>query len=80
MDPEDDDAPGAHVHTHNRGDTDAHSHSHSHTKYKHIAHPNGPRTMIDQGVCCCFMSQFPQEVIDDERVLQSRLLIQSNKI
>ena len=26
--------------------------------------------MIDQGVCCCFMSQFPQEVIDEERALR----------
>jgi sirohydrochlorin cobaltochelatase len=35
--------------------------------------------MIDQGVCCCFMGQFPQEVIDDERMLQNKLLIQKNK-
>jgi sirohydrochlorin cobaltochelatase len=27
--------------------------------------------MIDQGVCCCFMSQFPQEVIDEERALRA---------
>jgi len=26
--------------------------------------------MIDQGVCCCFMSQFPQEVVDEERALR----------
>ncbi|MGV2975075.1 hypothetical protein AB1P65_06455 [Roseibium alexandrii] len=38
-----------------------------------IAHPNGPRTMIDQGVCCCFMGQFPQKVIDEERDLRKGL-------
>jgi len=45
-------------------------HGHSHGVYRHITHPHGPRTMIDQGVCCCFMSQFPQEVIDEERALR----------
>lgn len=54
----------AHGHGHH------HHHGHSHGVYKHIGHPNGPRTMIDQGVCCCFMSQFPQEVIDEERALR----------
>ena len=72
-DPEDDDVGGAshdHEHSHdtNHHHDDGHSHNHSHHGfYKHIAHPNGPRTMIDEGVCCCFMSQFPQEVIDAER-------------
>jgi sirohydrochlorin cobaltochelatase len=28
--------------------------------------------MIDEGVCCCFMSQFPQDVIDDERQKRER--------
>jgi sirohydrochlorin cobaltochelatase len=23
--------------------------------------------MIGEGVCCCFMSQFPQEVLDEEQ-------------
>jgi sirohydrochlorin cobaltochelatase len=46
-----------------------HDHGHSHGVYKHISHPNGPRTMIDQGVCCCFMSQFPDEVIEEERLI-----------
>ncbi len=55
-----------HDHDHHHHGHD-HDHGHSHGVYRHIAHPNGPRTMIDQGVCCCFMSQFPQEVIDDER-------------
>jgi sirohydrochlorin cobaltochelatase len=46
-----------------------HSHSHSHGVYRHIGHPNGPRTMIDQGVCCCFMSQFPDYVVEEQREL-----------
>jgi len=46
-----------------------HSHGHSHGVYKHIAHPNGPRTMIDQGVCGCFMGQFPDYVVEEERKL-----------
>ncbi|MEM9238682.1 MAG: sirohydrochlorin chelatase [Pseudomonadota bacterium] len=56
-----------HDHGHGHDHGHHHHHGHSHGVYKHIAHPNGPRTMIDQGVCCCFMSQFPQEVIDEER-------------
>lgn len=55
---------------HDHGHGHHHHHGHSHGVYKHIGHPNGPRTMIDQGVCCCFMSQFPQEVIDEERALR----------
>ena len=80
MDPEDDESPVAHNHIHDHENTHEHSHGHSHPKYKHISHPNGPRTMIDQGVCCCFMSQFPQEVIDDERELRKKLVTQRNKI
>lgn len=53
---------------HSQHDHD-HDHDHSHGVYKHIAHPNGPRTMIDQGVCCCFMSQFPEQVIEEERLI-----------
>ncbi|MBG6162849.1 sirohydrochlorin cobaltochelatase [Labrenzia sp. EL_195] len=55
---------------HDHGHGHHHHHGHSHGVYKHIGHPNGPRTMIDQGVCCCFMSQFPQDVIDEERALR----------
>ncbi|MCH2075831.1 MAG: sirohydrochlorin chelatase [Rhodobacteraceae bacterium] len=76
-DPDDDEAPGhSHDHEHSHGHGHHHhhhghghdhSHGHSHGVYRHIAHPQGPRTMIDEGVCCCFMSQFPQEVIDEER-------------
>lgn len=52
-------------HHHHDGHHD-HGHHH-HPPYRHIAHPYGPRTMIDENVCCCFMSQFPREVIDEER-------------
>ncbi|MEM9278120.1 MAG: sirohydrochlorin chelatase [Pseudomonadota bacterium] len=79
-DPLDDENPDGHSHDHDHDHTHDHHHhhdhghhhhhGHSHGVYKHIAHPNGPRTMIDQGVCCCFMSQFPQEVIDEERALR----------
>ena len=43
-----------------------HDHGHHHAPYRHIAHPHGPRTMIGENVCCCFMGQFPQSVIDEE--------------
>ena len=56
-----------HGHDHSHGHSHDHSHGHSHGVYKHIAHPMGPRTMIGEGVCCCFMSQFPQEVLDEEK-------------
>lgn len=68
VDPLDDEGPQAHDHSHDH----AHDHGHSHGIYRHIAHPNGPRTMIDEGVCCCFMSQFPQDVIDDERRVRDK--------
>lgn len=48
-----------------------HSHEHSHPPYQHIAHPFGPRSMIDENICCCFMRQFPQAVIDAERALRA---------
>jgi len=72
IDPEDEESPGMHSHIHDdiSDDSHNHSHTHAHEKYKHIAHPNGPRTMIDQNVCCCFMSQFPQKIIDEERLLR----------
>ena len=28
--------------------------------------------MIDENVCCCFMSQFPDEVVAEERELRAR--------
>ncbi len=61
----------SHDHSHHgHGHSHDHSHGHHHAPYQHIAHPHGPRTMIDENVCCCFMSQFPQEVIDEERTLR----------
>ena len=78
-DPEDDQFPGGedhcddhghgHGHDHSHDHGHGHSHGHSHGVYKHIAHPNGPRTMIDQGVCGCFMGQFPDYVVEEERKL-----------
>ncbi|MEM6985464.1 MAG: sirohydrochlorin chelatase [Pseudomonadota bacterium] len=77
-DPDDDEAPGhdhSHSHDHSHGHDHSHSHDHSHGHshgvYRHIAHPHGPRTMIDDNVCCCFMSQFPDQVIEEERRLRS---------
>ncbi len=59
-----------HGHDHGHHHHHDHEHGHSHGIYKHIGHPHGPRTMIDEGFCCCFMSQFPQDVIDEERELR----------
>lgn len=75
QDPLDDENPDGHSYDHDHGDGHHHhhhhhhdhSHGHSHGVYRHIAHPHGPRTMIDEGVCCCFMSQFPEGVIQEER-------------
>ncbi|MCG7494572.1 sirohydrochlorin chelatase [Thalassobius sp. Cn5-15] len=77
IDPLDDEAGGGHDHGHSHDHEHHHHghdhhHGHSHGVYRHIAHPNGPRTMIDEGVCCCFMSQFPQEVIDAERAARDQ--------
>jgi sirohydrochlorin cobaltochelatase len=55
------------------GDDQAHSHGHSHAPYKHIGHPNGPRTMINENICCCFMRQFPQHIIDEEKAIKTEL-------
>lgn len=63
----------SHSHSHDHGHSHGHSHSHehehghSHGVYKHIGHPLGPRTMIGEGVCCCFMSQFTQDILDEEK-------------
>ena len=59
-------------HDHNHDDKHGghdHNHGHSHGVYKHIGHPNGPRTMIDQGVCCCFMGQFPDHIVLEQRAI-----------
>lgn len=57
-----------HSHSHDHSDSHGHDHSHGHSHgvYRHIAHPLGPRTMIGENICCCFMSQFPQSVLDEE--------------
>ena len=57
----------SHDHSNDHSHSHDHSHGHSHGVYKHIAHPLGPRTMIGEGICCCFMSQFPQSVLDEEK-------------
>lgn len=57
----------AQSHEHSHHHLHHHSHSHSHGVYKHIGHPEGPRTMIGEGICCCFMGQFPQEILDEEK-------------
>lgn len=56
-----------HQHEHSHGHEHSHSHDHHHAPYKHIGHPHGPRTMINENVCCCFMRQFPQSIIDEEK-------------
>ena len=56
-----------HSHEHSHGHDHNHVEPHSHGVYKHIAHTLGPRTMIGDGVCCCFMSQFPQWLLDEEK-------------
>ena len=65
----------SHSHTHEKTEDKAHSHAqehgHHHAPYKHIAHPFGPRTMINDNVCCCFMRQFPQNVIDEEKAIKA---------
>ncbi|MDC1340205.1 sirohydrochlorin chelatase [Oceanospirillaceae bacterium] len=71
-------ASDAHTHSHDHKHDHSHKkqghshagHGHTHAPYRHIAHPHGPRTMIDENVCCCFMGQFPQAVIDEERALR----------
>ena len=62
----------AHSHAHEHGHTHGHGndHGHHHAPYRHIAHPHGPRTMIGENICCCFMSQFPAEVIKEEMAIR----------
>jgi sirohydrochlorin cobaltochelatase len=60
------DHSNSHDHSHEHSHDHSHEHGHSHGVYKHIDHPLGPRTMIGENLCCCFMSQFPQEVLDEE--------------
>lgn len=60
-----------HSHSHDASHDSSNDHGHHHTPYKHIAHPYGPRTMINDNVCCCFMRQFPQSVIDEEKAIKA---------
>lgn len=55
-----------HSHSHDKKKKRTRRHGHQHAPYKHIGHPHGPRTMIRENVCCCFMGQFPQEILDQE--------------
>ena len=55
------------------------AHGHSHGVYKHIVHPHGPRTMVDDHLCHCFMSQLPAEVIEDERRIRAELGIKPSQ-
>lgn len=57
----------SHSHDHSHSHGHSHDHGHSHGVYKHIGHPLGPRTMIGEGICCCFMSQFTQDILDEEK-------------
>lgn len=59
----------SHEHSHDSHESHnnhGHGHSHSHAPYIHIAHPNGPRTMIGDNICCCFMRQFPESILQEE--------------
>lgn len=64
------DAPHDHSHKDGHPHSHSHTHGHHHAPYKHIGHPHGPRTMINENVCCCFMGQFPQEIIDQEKLIR----------
>jgi sirohydrochlorin cobaltochelatase len=57
----------SHSYNHAHGHSHDHSHGHSHGVYKHIGHPMGPRTMIGEGICCCFMGQFTDEILEEEK-------------
>lgn len=61
----------SHSHSHDKAAGHNEDHGHHHAPYKHIAHPFGPRTMINDNVCCCFMRQFPQSVIDEEKAIKA---------
>ena len=61
----------SHSHAHDSSQQSPEEHGHHHAPYKHIAHPYGPRTMINDNVCCCFMRQFPQNIIDEEKAIKA---------
>ena len=60
-----------HSHSLDHDHSHGHSHRHHHEPYRHIAHPHGPRTMIGENICCCFMSQFPADVVEEEMALRA---------
>lgn len=63
-----------HEHSHSHGHSHSHDHDHHHHGvYQHIGHPLGPRTMIGDGICNCFMRQFPQEILDEEKERISKM-------
>lgn len=57
----------SHGHNHHEHGHHHHSHGHSHGVYRHIGHPFGPRTMIGENICGCFMGQFPAEILAEEQ-------------
>lgn len=57
----------SHGHEHGHSHGHSHEHGHSHGVYRHIGHPLGPRTMIGENICCCFMGQFPAEILAEEQ-------------
>jgi len=63
--------PHANARDHSHSHDHSHGHSHHHEPYRHIAHPHGPRTMIGENICCCFMSQFPADVVEEEMALRA---------
>lgn len=56
-----------HDHSHEHHHHHHHHSHHDHGVYRHIGHPLGPRTMIGDGICNCFMRQFPQEILEEEK-------------
>ena len=62
-----------HSHSHGHSHSHDHDHHHHHGVYQHIGHPLGPRTMIGDGICNCFMRQFPQEILDEEKERISKM-------
>ncbi|MGC3832986.1 CbiX/SirB N-terminal domain-containing protein [Moritella viscosa] len=59
----------SHDHSHDHDHSHSHSHGHHHAPYKHIAHPHGPRTMVNDNICGYFMSQLPEHVIAEEKAV-----------
>ncbi|SQD80276.1 sirohydrochlorin chelatase [Moritella yayanosii] len=56
-----------HNNSHSHDHSHSHRHGHHHAPYKHIAHPHGPRTMVNDNICGYFMSQLPEQIIAEEK-------------